>query len=317
METLISAIVCTHNRSNYLRKAVQSLVDQTLPKEQYEIIVVDNGSTDNTKALVESFGHLRNLRYIYEPIPGLSQARNTGWKEAEGQYVAYLDDDAIACADWLERIVTVFKTVHPRPGSVGGKIEPIWEAERPVWLSEPMEWALGVVNWKDKATFLSEKDPMLFGSNIAIPRDVLERIGGFSIRLGRRGNRLLAGEEELLERNLRKQNLGIYYDPAICVRHHVLAERLEKGWFYRRFFWHGVSSAIAEYYETYHDKSKRRYLVSALANVFHLCRHPTCLVSIFRDSDSKDELTRKCYLYANLGRIWAQTRIGLGLQDMT
>ena len=96
----ISAVICTHNRAAYLQKAIQSLIEQTLPKDQYEIIVVDNSSTDNTKQVVSRLqaACLRSqektdacglqleacdlVRYVFEPVLGLSQARNTGWKAA-------------------------------------------------------------------------------------------------------------------------------------------------------------------------------------------------------------------------------------------
>ncbi|MEE8471432.1 MAG: glycosyltransferase family A protein [Dehalococcoidia bacterium] len=104
MSIRVSAIICTHNRSDYLRQAIQSLADQTLPTEQYEVIVVDNGSTDNTRAVVEGFDHIANLRYVYEPILGLSQARNTGWQNARGEYIAFMDDDAIGYpTSWKSR----------------------------------------------------------------------------------------------------------------------------------------------------------------------------------------------------------------------
>ena len=101
----ISAVVCTLNRATYLARAVESLVNQTYPKEYYEIIVVDNGSTDNTREVVEQFSQCAIIRYIYEPVKGLSQARNTGWQAAAGKYVAYLDDDAIARPRWLEKML--------------------------------------------------------------------------------------------------------------------------------------------------------------------------------------------------------------------
>ena len=228
MNVRISAIICTHNRSAYFKKAIQSLAEQTLPGEQYEVIVVDNGSTDDTKAIVESIKHFENLRYIYEPILGLSQARNTGWQNARGEYIAFLDDDAIACPEWVERIVEAFENVNPRPGSVGGKVIPIWEVERPAWLSKQMELPLTIVDWTDKASFLTEDHQHLRGCNISYPRETLQKAGGFSTSLGRKGINLLSGEEELLERRLKKQALGIYYDPEIYVYHHIPAERLAK-----------------------------------------------------------------------------------------
>ena len=96
MNVQISAVVCTHNRAAYLRKALQSLVDQTMAQELYEIIVVDNASTDGTKQVVSEYSGASNLRCLYEPVIGLSRARNTGWGNARGEYVAYLDDDAVA-----------------------------------------------------------------------------------------------------------------------------------------------------------------------------------------------------------------------------
>src|SRR5690349_21431211 len=128
MTIRISAIIPTYNRADYLGNAIQSLIEQTLPIEQYEILVIDNCSTDRTRQIVcEDFAHVPNLRYIYEPVLGLSQARNTGWQQARGDYVAYLDDDAIASSQWLEKILFTFRTVTPIPGCVGGKVEPIWE----------------------------------------------------------------------------------------------------------------------------------------------------------------------------------------------
>lgn len=315
MSTRISAVICTHNRAAYLKKAIQSLVNQTLPKEQYEVIVVDNCSTDDTKAIVEGFEPFGNLRYIYEPTLGLSQARNTGWQNARGEHIAFLDDDAIACPGWLERIVAAFETVHPRPGSVGGKVIPIWEIERPAWLPKGLEIALAIIDWADKPLYLTEKHQFLVGANVAYPREILEACGGFRTSLGRRGRNLLSNEEYFLERHLRKQNLGIYYDPQIYVYHHILAERLDKRWFYRRFFWQGVSNEILQYVETSQkdaDWRYWRYLGRALVNVFRLIGYLTILLPLLILTNPGARVARKCHAYACFGQIWAQVRIRYG-----
>lgn len=140
MKRDLSVIICTFNRAHYLRKAIHSLLKQTLPPETFEILVVDNGSTDETcQMMTEEFDSVTNLRYLYEPTPGLSHARNTGWKHAQGDYVAYLDDDAIAVSDWCHNILNVFKSYEIRPGCVGGRVAPIWESSCPHWVSVTMQ----------------------------------------------------------------------------------------------------------------------------------------------------------------------------------
>ncbi len=194
MNIKISAIICTYNRASYLLEALSSLANQMIPLEEYEVIVVDNGSTDNTKQAISGFSMQPNIRYIYEFELGLSQARNTGWQNAKGEYIAYLDDDAIADQAWLAKIVEVFEIVKPQPGCIGGKVYPIWEAPRPYWLSDHLASWLAILDYSD--TFTTLDDPScLVGANIAYPRHLLETLGGFKISLGRKGNNLLSNEE--------------------------------------------------------------------------------------------------------------------------
>lgn len=309
----ISAIICTLNRAGYLEKAIQSLVDQTLPKEQYEIIVVDNGSTDNTKTIVEGFKQLKNLRYIYEPVTGLSQARNTGWQSAQGEYVAFIDDDAIAGSEWLQRIVEVFDTVHPQPASIGGKVIPIWEIERPTWLTKGLEKLLTILDWADKPRFLDEGYQFLVGTNVAYQRGILQRFGGFNTNLGRKGTNLLGNEESLLKRRLQEHNMRVYCHPEICVQHHIQAERLVKPWFYRTFFWHGISVEIQEYIESGQNGGNWHYLYRAMASALRFVRSPRRMLLILMPTNSPNRMEEKCRLYRRLGRIWAQLKIGLGM----
>src|SRR5215207_7374487 len=246
MTVKISAIICTHNRAPYLRKAIQSLLEQTLPPECYEVIVVDNNSSDDTRQVVESFGDIKHLRYLFEPVPGLSRARNTGWRSAKGQYVAFLDDDAVAQPQWIETYLEAFETAKPQPGSVGGKCEPIWEAPRPNWLNEKLLTSLSVYDWSDHPIILS-KDEWVSGCNIAYPVDVLARIGGFREDLGRTGKNLMAGEETFVRRQLDSLGHNTLYDPEIAVGHHVSPARLNKDWFRKHAFGTGKSQAFMDY----------------------------------------------------------------------
>jgi glycosyltransferase involved in cell wall biosynthesis len=261
----ISAVICTLNRASYLVKAMESLVNQTYPKEYYEIIVVDNGSTDNTREVAEQFSQFARIRYIYEPVKGLSQARNTGWQAASGKYVAYLDDDAIACPHWLEKMMEAFETAEPRPASVGGKAVPLWESERPAWLEDRMLGAYAIVDWGDRARFLKPSSPEHHvGCNVAYSREVLEGCGGFNVNLGRKGRNLLSNDENLIRQYIDSHGLGIYYDPEIIVEHLVPKERLTRRFMLRRHFWQGVSDVVLWYEESSLTPGRLWLLVSGL-----------------------------------------------------
>ena len=261
----ISTIVCTLNRAAYLAKAVESLINQTYPKEYYEIIVVDNGSTDNTREVVEQLSQFARIRYIYEPIKGLCQARNTGWQAAGGKYVAYLDDDAIACPHWLEKMMEAFETVKPAPASVGGRVVPIWESERPPWLEDRMLGAYAIADWGDRARFFKPSSPEHHvGCNVAYSREVLQECGGFNINLGRKGKNLLSNDEHLIRKYMDSHGLGIYYDPEILVDHLVPKERLTRRFMLRRHFWQGISDVVEWYEESSSPPGRLWLLLSGL-----------------------------------------------------
>jgi len=246
MNVAITAVICTYNRAEYLRKAINSLIFQTLDRSRYEILIIDNCSKDGTESVVkEEFAHLPNIRYLFEPVLGLSQARNTGWQNASGAYVAYLDDDAIAAPEWLESALGVFEKVVPLPGAVGGKIELIWESPRPAWLSDNLLGCLGFMDLDDEPRFLA-KSERLAGGNCAYPKTALEAVGGFSTEVGRVGDCLISNEEVLLYHWLKNAGFLLYYHPEMKIGHHVAKERLEIGWFEKRVFWQGISDVVTE-----------------------------------------------------------------------
>jgi len=245
----ISAIVCTHNRAGSLPQALESLAHQTLPEGRYEVLVVDNASTDATPRMLRELAErMPQLRSVSEPRLGCSRARNTGWRQARGRYVAYLDDDAVADPEWLERMLHALRTLRPRPGAVGGRIEPIWEVPRPEWLPDSVLGLLTTLDHAPEPLFLPA-GRFLIGTNIAYPREVLEELGGYHELLGPVGERYRAGEETLLQRELRAHGYAIYYDPAILVRHRLPASRLDPRWLRRRMYWEGLSRAHVELLE--------------------------------------------------------------------
>ena len=220
---LFSCIICTHNRGGYLEKAIQSLVNQNMDKRWYEILIIDNKSTDNTKGVVKTFSEATpNLRYIHEPELGVSSARNSGWKNANGKYVAYLDDDLVAEPDWLREMLETFRSTQKTIAAVGGRIDPIWESTRPGWLSPILTRSLGLINWSSVPMTL-RNDQWLGEGNFAIRRQLLQHVGGFKTFLGRKGSKLLSHEGALLREQLKSIGFSYFYNPKITAWHHIPA----------------------------------------------------------------------------------------------
>jgi glycosyltransferase involved in cell wall biosynthesis len=237
----ISVIVCTRNRAASLRTTLESLARQTMDRQRFEVLVVDNGSTDDTGTVLARTG-LDNLRALTEPRVGLSRARNTGVAAATGDVVAFLDDDATAATDWLEAIAA---SLAHDPGAVTGRVLPIWEDPRPPWLSDTMLPYLSIVDWGAAGGRLRPGE-WLCGTNMAIRRRTLVDVGGFPEQLGRIDGKLLSMEEVVVQRRLERRGVSVRYDPALVVHHRVPTARVSPEWLERRAFWQGVSSALCE-----------------------------------------------------------------------
>lgn len=241
----VTVVVCTHNRAAYLPACLDSLLRQDLPRERFEILVVDNASTDGTAAVCLSYQD-RGVRRIYDSVPGLSHARNVGWRAARGDLVAYLDDDAIACESWLSAVVAAFRSVAPPPAGLGGPVRLQWDLPEPAWMNAPLRQPLGAVDWGSAPRKLLPSE-WIIGANCIYSRKCLERLDGFDERLGRKGSCLLSGEETLLQRRIEDAGGFLYYVPAAAIRHRVTPDRTCPEWFYRRYFWGGVSDAVLKH----------------------------------------------------------------------
>jgi len=232
----ISAIICTHNRAAWLPKAIRSLAEQDLPRGDYEIMVVDNASTDATKEIVlRLMSEIPNLRYAYSEKPGLSNARNRGIAEAAAPVVAFLDDDALADRGWLSAILDSFKS-EPPPACVGGPVEPWWEIPQPGWFPVSL---VGCHNRFYGAVAHPYRYPaeQPIGCNMAFLKERVVGIGGFSADLQKYND-----ETELISRIVRAGG-AIFYEPRARVRHLVAKERLGLGWQIKRHYEEGKSLA--------------------------------------------------------------------------
>ncbi|GAB4459714.1 MAG: hypothetical protein OHK0037_05670 [Elainellaceae cyanobacterium] len=240
MSPRISAIICTHNRAGYLAGAIASLLHQDFA-QPYEILVIDNASTDTTPTVVEPFLQDSRLRYVPEPTLGLSVARNTGATHAAAPLLAYLDDDAIASPQWLRVLHEAFQ-VDEHLAIAGGRVLLDWDGKLPPrWLSANLAGSLGAYDLGNTPVAIQQPGQTPRGVNYALRRDFWESVGGFSTQLGRIGATLLSNEELHLTELALRQGKTVRYLPNAEVTHRIAPERRQQSWFLQRSWWQGVS----------------------------------------------------------------------------
>ncbi len=236
----VTLLVCTFNRSTDLRELLQTAVSQkTNGTFTYEILVVDNNSTDDTRATVESFitdGH-RNLRYILEPRQGKSFALNTGLKAAAGKIFTITDDDFILPPDWVSKIVEAFAQ-YPGASFVSGKVHPAWQGPVPSWLTRDHWAAVALADYGDEPFFTDENHQICLLA-CSFRKDDVRAVGGYRGDLGVSRNRIGGVEDlEILQRLWHSGRKGIY-QPHIGFQHKVQAARLSKAYHRRWHMGHG------------------------------------------------------------------------------
>ncbi|WP_346289244.1 glycosyltransferase family 2 protein [Sphaerothrix gracilis] len=241
----ISAIICTHNRAAYLGGAIDSLLQQTFTA--YEVIVVDNASSDHTRSVVEARLGDSRLRYLYEPQLGLSTARNAGALAAKGEILAYLDDDAEASQDWLVTLYQVYQQ-NSQLAIAGGKVTLIWPPETtpPRWLSAELSASLGTYDLGEQLIYIEQPGLTPRGLNYSIRKSFLTSIGGFDPNLGRVGQNLLSNEEMHMTALALQSGWQVAYVPEALAAHHVAPDRLKPSWHLNRSWWQGISECYRE-----------------------------------------------------------------------
>jgi len=231
----ISVVICTYNRASFIREAMDSLYAQTLPKNLFEVIVVNNNSTDNTEFVCENYivQHANANFYYYEELQqGASFARNTGAAKASSPLLCFMDDDAIADKDYLERIVNFFDT-HNDAGGLGGRIIPKYIPVEPKWMSYYVSSLVGNFDYSDEVcVFKPGKYPL--ESNMIIRKEDFDKVNGFNIALpGVVGTLRIGGEGKDFFYKLQALGKTIYYDPNVRVQHIVEISKLTKEYMYR------------------------------------------------------------------------------------
>ena len=268
-----SIVIATYNRAAMLKDTLDSL-SRLRPGAPWEVIVVDNNSPDDTKAVVTAAVATFPvpLRYAFEGEQGRSAALNHGFRIATGDIIVTTDDDVRVAPDWLNRIEAGLD--RQQCDYVGGRVTPIWQSEPPRWVprTNGRLWAvIALLDYGGEPIRFGKRVPL--GVNMAMRKSAIERVGGFDPRIGRKAGTLLG--QEVREWCLRAHAAGLTgsYIPDLVVQHLIPADRLTKRYFRRWFYWRGISRAML-YAETGLDMEKPEQTTLDFSAVPHIAGVP-------------------------------------------
>jgi GT2 family glycosyltransferase len=245
----VALIIATYNRAALLDECLTHACRQRF-SDGDEIIVVDNGSTDGTCAVVAR--HRRDcpvpVRLLHEPTPGKSHAIARGVAAATADVLAFTDDDVNLGGEWLDAVREAMAA--PDVALVGGPVQPRWQSTVPGWIRRARERhprlgaPIALLDYGPLPDDLGQRT--FLGANLAVRRDVFTRVGGYPTMLGKLRGTLLSGEDDELCRRVQKAGFRARYAPAALVHHWVPADRARPGYFLRWFYWSGITHAIMD-----------------------------------------------------------------------
>ena len=293
-----SIIIATYNRANLLCETIESIVSNC-SAEGIEVIIVNNNSTDDTQNVADKFCREYNfIKTVFEKKQGLSHARNKGIDLAQGDILIFLDDDIEIHKGWLDALIKPF--ADPDVWCVGGKVLPYGKNSLPDWLPARLKFMMSLCDFGDveREMIGNEKPP---GCNMAVRRRVFEIVGKFDQFLGRKGKKLMGGEEVLLYYKIRSLNKKIIYSPGAIV-YHKIDNKMTKQYFLNYAYWLGVSESYIE-----RNHLKFRYFLKFLRSCAYLFLYPfNFVINRIRNVSETDEMSYKFMLLYSLGylRLW-------------
>jgi glucosyl-dolichyl phosphate glucuronosyltransferase len=241
----VSVVMSTYNRSSVLGQALQGLLNQDTGGLSYEIVVVDNNSTDNTKQVVESYAQLDpKVRYVFEKKQGVAYGRNTGIEVAQGEYLAFCDDDVVVPPNWIRQMHAALLR-YPDADFVGGKVLVRWEVPPPRWIDHRMA-PLACQDFGDEPFKVSlEYQRCLISANLGVRRRAFERAGLFDPTTQRVGDGIGSTEDFDWELSVWQNGGHGMYVPDVVCSAEVPARRMVKSYHRRWHLGHGKFNAIA------------------------------------------------------------------------
>ena len=242
----VSVVICSHDRLHYVQACMESMAHQTVGREGFEIILVDSNSPPAVAAEMKRLAdETPRTRLVRLDVSGVSLARNEGARAASGDYVAYIDDDAMATPDWVEQIQRVLAEHGSVPAVLGGKVLPVWESPLPDWWPRSLRGVLSIIEHDGAGEYRTDAVPNKlepYGVNMILRKDVMLAHGGFAEALGRLGLVLQSDEEVQLAWRLQDAGFSAIYDSRLVVRHSIQAKRFNAEWLLARLYWQGAST---------------------------------------------------------------------------
>ena len=246
----VSIIVCTYNRAPSLRLTLEALGAQRTPPDlAWELVIVDNNSSDATRDVIQTFTEAAPIRVrsLFVEEQGVSHARNAGLARCHGAIVGFTDDDVEPPPDWVSQIVTVLD--ERRADIVGGRIVPLWGQPPPPRLerSPSLEGAVAIMLHPTPEEIVNAGgSPTVWGANMALRRSVFDVVGGFDTRRGLIGTKLYRGEEIDLVQRAIAAGFRAVYDPRLVVSHRIAAERVGLRYLSRLHFQRAEGEALVQ-----------------------------------------------------------------------
>lgn len=237
MKPKISIVICTRNRRSILTECLASFTNQDAPSQFYEVIVIDNGSTDGTADLIDDYVITNsNFQRVDEPKIGLSYARNAGYQVAQAEWVSYVDDDAKAASNYISRALSTIEK-HSFD-CIGGIFLPWYKYGHPKWL--PKNFGTNHhLSGNGEVRELSHINAC--GGVIVFRKACLVELGGFPTDLGMNGETIAYGEEDHVQNKMREAGRRIGLDPQLLIEHLVAEYKLDWRWHIRSAYAHGAA----------------------------------------------------------------------------
>ena len=252
MPPFVSIVIATRNRQALLADTLHAVVGQHWPRDRFEVVVADNGSTDSTASVVVAAAAKSEgvaIRYLYVPEPGKSHAVNGALdliltsasmarRQTHGHVIAFTDDDVQPAPDWIAHIVDA---MNAGADFVAGRVFPLWETEPPAWMSPALYGVLAIPDSGDARVPIESAASNIvpIGANMAVRASVAAALGGLRTDLGKLEGTLRTGEDhEFFLRMLAAGYRGVY-EPRAVVKHWVPRERLERAYCRRWLYQNG------------------------------------------------------------------------------